>query len=75
MAATVSGSPAPARAPHRTHRVLGGIAGLLLGVFVWLDLVLFGVLAFESVLVYVFPVVGLVLGILIGGIGRTRRGT
>ena len=55
--------------------MLGGIAGLLLGVFVWLDLVLFGVLAVESVLVYVIPVVGLVLGILIGGIGRTRRTT
>jgi hypothetical protein len=75
MDAAVTGSSTPTRASHRTHRVLGGIAGLLLGVFVWLDLVLFGVLAFESVLVYVIPVVGLVLGILIGGIGRTRRTT
>ena len=48
------------------------VAGLLLGVFVWLDLVLFGVIAFQSALVYVIPVVGLVVGVLIGGIGRSR---
>jgi NADH:ubiquinone oxidoreductase subunit 4 (subunit M) len=51
---------------RRTHTVLGAISGLLLGVFVAIDLVLFGVIAFESGLVWLFPVLGLVLGIVVG---------
>ena len=42
---------------------LGAISGLLLGLFVWLDLVLLDIVAFESAAFWVSPVVGLVLGI------------
>ncbi|MEX2625798.1 MAG: hypothetical protein WD225_02880 [Ilumatobacteraceae bacterium] len=59
---------------RRTHGVLGGIAGFLFGVFVWLDLVLFGVAPLDSVLVYVLPLLGLVAGIALGKLTPFRRG-
>ena len=43
-------------------RILGPIFGLLLGIFLAVDFIIFGVIAFDSVLVVVLPVVGLVLG-------------
>jgi uncharacterized membrane protein len=43
-------------------RILGPIFGLLLGLFLAVDFVVFGVIAFESVLVIVLPLLGLLLG-------------
>jgi hypothetical protein len=43
-------------------QVLGPIFGLLLGFFLAVDFIIFGVIAFDSVLVLVVPVVGLLLG-------------
>ncbi|MDC3332211.1 hypothetical protein OAV42_01815 [Ilumatobacter sp.] len=43
-------------------RILGPIFGFLLGIFLAVDFIIFGVIAFDSVLVVVLPVVGLVLG-------------
>lgn len=43
-------------------RILGPIFGFLLGIFLAVDFIIFGVIAFDSVLVVVLPVVGLLLG-------------
>jgi hypothetical protein len=43
-------------------RILGPIFGLLLGLFLAVDFIVFGVIAFESVLVLILPVLGLLLG-------------
>jgi len=48
--------------PHG-RPVLGGIAGFFLGLFVWLDLILFGVLPLESGIGYLLPVLGIAAGI------------
>ena len=70
---------APALGPadkRRSHGFLGGVAGALFGFFIGLDLVLFGVVPFNSALPFVLTVLGLVGGILwgrwapLGGRGR-----
>ena len=48
---------------RRGRPILGAVMGLLLGVFVALDLLLFGIVAFDSALLYLFPVLGIALGI------------
>lgn len=53
--------------------VLGGIAGFLFGLFLGLDLWLFGVVATDSVLVTVLPILGALLGIAVGLTGPLRR--
>jgi hypothetical protein len=60
---------------RRGRPVLGAIAGLLFGVFVGLDLWLFGVVPSDSVVLTVLPFLGLVLGLVLGltgPIGRRR---
>lgn len=47
----------------RGRPVLGTISGLFLGLFVALDLLLFGVVALDSAVLTILPVVGLVLGL------------
>lgn len=47
----------------RGHPILGAVAGLLFGAFVALDLIFFRVVASNSVLVVVLPLVGLLLGV------------
>ena len=47
----------------RGRPILGGIAGFFLGLFVWIDLVLFGILPLESGLGYLVPVLGVAAGI------------
>lgn len=47
----------------RGRPILGAISGFFLGLFVGLDLFLFGLVDSESVLITVLPLVGLVLGI------------
>lgn len=73
--------PAAASTPagkRRGRPILGAIAGFLLGAFVWLDLVLFGVIPFDSVSVWLFPILGLVVGIALAvwaPFGRRRAAT
>jgi len=73
--------PAAASAPPTKRRgrpILGAIAGFLLGAFVWIDLVLFGVIPFDSVSVWFFPVLGLIVGIALAmwaPFGRRRAAT
>lgn len=52
--------PSPRR---RGRPILGGVSGFFLGVFVWLDMILLGALPLESGVGYVFPVLGVALGI------------
>jgi hypothetical protein len=44
------------------RRVLGAISGFFAGLFVGLDLLFFGVVALDSVLLTILPVVGVVAG-------------
>lgn len=53
-------------APQRGRPILGAFAGLFLGAFIALDLILFGVLPLESGLVWVIAVAGIVLGVALG---------
>jgi hypothetical protein len=46
--------------------VLGAIAGLFFGLFVFLDLVFFKVIGSDSILFVALPIAGLVLGIALG---------
>lgn len=52
--------------------IAGAVLGLLFLLFVALDLVLFGVVAFNSVVISVLPGVGLVLGAVLGGLAGNR---
>ena len=59
------------------HSVLGGIAGLFFGLFLGIDLLLFGVVPFNSPVPFVLTVLGLVGGVLWGrwtpiGAGKAR---
>lgn len=51
------------------HPALGAFAGLLLGVFLAVDLLLANVIRLDSALVVVLPVAGLVLGVVLGWFG------
>jgi hypothetical protein len=53
--------------------IAAGILGLLFGLFVALDLVLFGVVPLNSVLVTILPGVGLVLGVVLGVLAGNRQ--
>lgn len=48
----------------RGRPILGGIAGFFLFLFIGTDLLLFGVLALDSPMLTILPVVGIVVGIL-----------
>jgi hypothetical protein len=55
-------------------RVIGtALVGFLFLLFVALDLVLFGVLALDSVMVTVFPIVGLLVGGALGAVVSQRQ--
>jgi hypothetical protein len=62
----------------RGRPVLAAISGFFFGLFLGLDLLFFGVVQLDSVLLTLLPIVGLVLGIVlamwapIGGSGRGR---
>lgn len=51
---------------RKGHPVLGGFAGFFLFLFVAVDLVLFGVLALNSPLITILPILGAVVGVLLG---------
>ena len=55
-------------------RIVGTAAlGFLFMLFVALDLVLFGVIALNSVLITLFPIVGLLAGGLLGALAGKRK--
>lgn len=60
---------------QRGRPVRGAIAGLFFGLFVSLDLVIFGVAALDSNLLVLFPVLGLVGGIALGLTAPLHRRT
>jgi len=53
--------------------IAAGLLGLLFLLFVALDLVFFGVVPLNSVLVTILPAVGLVLGLLAGILAGKRK--
>ena len=48
---------------RRGRPVLGAISGFFLGLLLGIDLLIFGVVALDSVLLLVLPIAGLVVGI------------
>lgn len=58
---------------RRGRPVLGAIAGFLFGIFVGLDLWFFGMVPSDSIVLTILPVLGLVLGIVVGLTGPIRR--
>lgn len=58
----------------RGRPILGAVTGLLFGLFLALDLIMFKVVDSGSPLVLVLPVVGLVGGIVLGLTAPLRRG-
>jgi hypothetical protein len=58
---------------HRGRPIRGAIAGLFFGIFVSLDLVIFGVVALDADVLAVLPLLGLVAGVLLGVMAPIRR--
>jgi len=52
--------------------IAGAVLGLLFLLFVAFDLVLFGVVALNSVIVTILPALGLLLGAVLGGLAGNR---
>jgi hypothetical protein len=48
---------------YRGRPVLAAICGFLLGVFLALDLVLFGIVQLDNIIVTLLPIIGLVVGV------------
>ena len=71
----MTATAATSTAPRRGRPLLGAFAGLFLGLFVALDLILFGVLPLESGLVWLFAVAGIVLGVALGVWAPFGRGS
>jgi hypothetical protein len=56
--------PTTTAAPARKGRpVLAAVCGFLLGLFIALDLLVFGVIPLNSIVITLLPLIGLVLGI------------
>lgn len=55
--------------------VLAAILAMFLFLFVAVDLVLFGVIPLNSVVVTILPIVGLVVGAVVGVLARKRQST
>lgn len=51
---------------QRGRPVLGAVSGFFLGLFVGLDLLFFGVVPLDSVVLTVLPLIGLLLGLALG---------
>ena len=58
---------------QRGRPIRGAVAGLFLGIFVSLDLVIFGVAALDSDVLVLFPVLGLAAGVALGVMAPLRR--
>jgi hypothetical protein len=48
------------------HPIRGAVFGLLLGFFAMLDLLLVGTIRIDSVVVYLVPILGLLVGVALG---------
>jgi hypothetical protein len=58
----------------KTGRIIGtALLGLFLFLFLAIDLVIFGVVSLDSAVVSIFPVLGLVLGALLGVVAKRRH--
>ncbi len=60
---------------QRGRPVLGAVSGFFLGLFVGLDLLFFGVIPLDSVMITALPIVGLIAGIVLGvaaPLGRSK---
>ena len=51
---------------RRGHPIRGAIAGLFFGMFISLDLVIFGVVALDADVLAVLPLLGLIAGVALG---------
>ena len=51
---------------HRGHPIRGAIAGLVFGLFLSLDLLIFGVVALDAAVLAVLPLLGLLAGLALG---------
>jgi hypothetical protein len=63
---------------RRGRPILGAISGLLLGLFLGLDLFFFGVIPLDSIVITALVVIGLVGGVALGllaPLGRSNRST
>lgn len=58
---------------QRGRPIRGAIAGLFFGLFVSLDLVIFGVLALDADVLAVIPLLGLVAGVVLGVMAPMKR--
>ena len=58
----------------RGRPVLGALSGLIFGLFLGLDLLFFGMVQLDSVLLTILPFVGLVLGIVLARWAPLGRG-
>ena len=58
---------------QRGRPIRGALAGLFLGLFVSLDLVIFGVLALDADVLALFPVLGLIAGLALGVVAPFHR--
>ena len=58
---------------QRGRPIRGAIAGLFFGIFVSLDLVIFGVVALDANVLALFPVLGIIAGIALGVLAPLRR--
>ena len=57
----------------RGRPILGAVAGLFLGLVLGADLLLLKVIASDSILLVLLPVVGLVVGIALGAVAPLGR--
>jgi hypothetical protein len=48
---------------YRGRPILAAISGFFLGVFLALDLVLFGIVQLDNIIVTLLPIIGLVVGV------------
>jgi len=51
---------------HRGHPIRGAISGLVFGLFLSLDLLIFGVVALDAAVLAVLPLLGLLAGLALG---------
>ena len=58
---------------QRGRPIRGAIAGLFLGLFVSLDLVIFGAVALDADILALFPLLGLAAGIALGLMAPLKR--